>query len=60
VVDRVERSYDRLPITKTFRSLRSFYVNGIRLKDADFLSLGAFCGGAFWSCLWFCPMAAAR
>ena len=58
--DRVKRSYDRLPITKTFRSLPSFYVNGIRLKDADFMFSGAFCGGAFWSCSWFCPTAAGR
>jgi hypothetical protein len=41
MADRVERRYDRLPITKTFRSRPLSHVNGIRLKDVDFLSSGA-------------------
>jgi hypothetical protein len=41
LVNHVERSHDRLPITKTFRSPPSSRANGIRLKDADFLSSGA-------------------
>ena len=36
-----ERRHDRLPITKTIRSRPSSHVNGIPLKDADFLSSGA-------------------
>src|ERR1700730_17957384 len=41
LTDRIERSLDRLPITKTFRSRPSSHVSGIPLKDADFLSSGA-------------------
>jgi hypothetical protein len=41
VADRVERRYDRLPTTKTFRSRPLSHVNGIRLKGTDFLSSGA-------------------
>jgi hypothetical protein len=38
VRDSVERRHDRLPITKTFRFRLSSPANGIRLKDAGFLS----------------------
>jgi hypothetical protein len=41
LVDRVERSHDRLPITKTFRFQPSSHVSGILLKGADFPSSGA-------------------
>ncbi len=38
LVDHVERVYDRLPITKTFRFRPSSHVSGILLKGADFPS----------------------
>ena len=41
VAHRIERRYDRLPTTKTFRSRPLSHVNGIRLKGTDFLSSGA-------------------
>jgi hypothetical protein len=38
LVNRVERSHDRLPITKTFRFRPSSHANGTPLKGADFPS----------------------
>src|ERR1700712_1238214 len=38
LTDRIERSHDRLPITKTFRFRPSSHANGIPLKGADFPS----------------------
>jgi hypothetical protein len=36
--NRIERSHDRLPITKTFRFRPSSRASGIPLKGAGFLS----------------------
>jgi hypothetical protein len=36
----VERTHDRLPITKRFKSRPSSHASGILLKDADFPSSG--------------------
>jgi hypothetical protein len=36
VVNRVERTHHRLPITKGFKSRPSSHASGIPLKDADF------------------------
>jgi hypothetical protein len=38
VRNRIERSHDRLPITKTFRFQPSSHVSDILLKGADFPS----------------------